>query len=164
MSPPIGLRGTSSVLRSVARPQVLRAAPASWRLKSSMALDGQQQVSRLPRGWMALSCGDKVNANCLTPSCSLHISRRQTRQSSTLSSRFVPRCHNPARSSEGRSEADGFCDTGEEEAEALHQPHSLRKLHLPGRSRCAWQCYAKYDKILVVHSALPGLGGGGSSS
>lgn len=46
MSPPIGLRGTSGVLRSVARPQVFRAAPASWRFKSSMAHDGQQQVSR----------------------------------------------------------------------------------------------------------------------
>lgn len=42
------------------------------------------------------------------------------------------------------------CMIGEEEAEALHQPHSLRELHVTGSSRCPRKCYAKWG----VHSYM----------
>lgn len=35
--------------------------------------------------------------------------------------------------------------TGEEETKALYQPHSLRELHISGRSGCLRQSYAEYE-------------------
>lgn len=34
---------------------------------------------------------------------------------------------------------------GEETTEALHQPHSLRELHIAGGAGCVRQSYAEYD-------------------
>lgn len=38
-----------------------------------------------------------------------------------------------------------FAETGEETTEALHQPHSLRELHIASRARCLRQSHAEYE-------------------
>lgn len=40
--------------------------------------------------------------------------------------------------------------TGEEETKALYQPHSLRELHISGRSGCLRQSHAEYARWLLV--------------
>lgn len=40
--------------------------------------------------------------------------------------------------------------TGEEETKALYQPHSIRELHIPGRSRCPRESYAEYARPVWI--------------
>lgn len=147
MSTPL-FRGASRLLRSVPRrSSYLQQSGAPFRrCLSSLNVESQQKVREGSTPVASESApADKVAEQQLLAS---HLKEADPvmyeiiENASPLSS-LLP--------VETRTESEGLTApvrTGEEETKALYQPHSLRELHISGRSGCLRESYAEYERPL----------------